>query len=531
MSNNNYQEKKQEATIWQHIDRKDFKQAAMLCVQLNRQYPEFGSGWHTMSYIALKLGNAAIALDAIDKALALQPAHLDWQLQKANTLMALRQVKQAEAIALTLADKNLTTPYQCSTLARILSGLELQEKAAVLYEKAIALDPKNAGEYYNLAAVQRYMGDVSAAENNLNKCISLNPQDADAIYLRSSLRTQTADNNHIKALRALSAQTQKPAKSVVKINYALAKELEDIGDYSLSFEYLKLAADTRRQHLNYQLDADLKTIDAIIENYSADQFEQKRQGHDAQGPIFIVGMPRTGTTLVERIVASHSEVDSAGELPNFSQQLVQLVQLARESAGGSINREQLVALTTELDFAQLGERYIKSVEAVSGKTGFVIDKLPLNFLYVGLIHLALPNAKIIHLQRNPMDTCYAVYKTLFEDVYPFSYNLTELARYYVAYQKLMAHWQQQLPGVIHTVSYEALVNNAEQEAKQLIAYCGLEWQEQCLRFYENKQASTTASATQVRQPIYQSSINKWQAYQQALQPVKAILEAAGIDCG
>jgi hypothetical protein len=154
--------------------------------------------------------------------------------------------------------------------------------------------------------------------------------------------------------------------------------------------------------------------------------------------------------------------------------------------------------------------------------------MPLNYLYVGLIHLALPNSKIIILQRDPMDTCYAIYKQLFVDAYPFSYDLEELAKYYAAYHELMEHWNTVLPGVVHTIKYEEVVNGLEKETRRLLEHCGLEWQAQCLQFHENKEASTTASTTQVRQPVYQSSVGKWRNYERELRPVVDILNQAGI---
>jgi hypothetical protein len=166
---------------------------------------------------------------------------------------------------------------------------------------------------------------------------------------------------------------------------------------------------------------------------------------------------------------------------------------------------------------------------MSGKTPRFIDKMPLNFLYAGLIHRALPGAKIVHLQRHPLDTCYAIYKTLFRDAYPFSYSLEELGRYYLAYRGLMAHWESVMPGVIHTVTYEALVDDVERESRRLLEYCDLPWEDGCLRFYENRVASTTASASQVREPVYQSSVGKWHCYREQLQPLREILEQAGVD--
>jgi hypothetical protein len=201
--------------------------------------------------------------------------------------------------------------------------------------------------------------------------------------------------------------------------------------------------------------------------------------------------------------------------------------LKAKSAARKMSRDEMVVASADLDFAALGDAYLQSTRPLTGRTPRFVDKMPLNFLYVGLIRLALPNAKIIHLQRDAMDTCYAIYKQLFVDAYPFSYRLEELAQYYVGYRQLMEHWNAVLPGVVHTVHYEALVADLESESRRLLNFCGLEWQSQCLQFHKNPDASTTASTAQIRRPIYSSSIGKWRNYEQQLQPVADILQKAG----
>ena len=283
----------------------------------------------------------------------------------------------------------------------------------------------------------------------------------------------------------------------------------------------------RRSLMQYDVQRDLDTMEAIRETYGREMFNGACKGSANAEAIFILGMPRTGTTLVERILASHTDVFAAGELNNFAVQMMSLVR--SDTADQRLSHDDLVKLSAAIDFEQLGERYVSSTRPLTGHTPRFIDKLPLNYLYVGLIHLALPNAKIINLRRNALDTCYAVYKQLFLDAYPFSYDLTELARYYVAYHRLMEHWHAVLPGVVHTVGYETLVENLDGETRKLLSHCDLEWQPQCLKFYENRDASTTASTVQVRQPVYKSSVGRWRDYREQLQPVIDILQDAGID--
>jgi hypothetical protein len=279
--------------------------------------------------------------------------------------------------------------------------------------------------------------------------------------------------------------------------------------------------------MRYDVATDLAILAKIREVYAASLFDGRIEGFDCADPIFIIGMPRTGTTLVERLLGSHSQVCAAGELNEFA---LELVRLARQLPGPTpTSRLDFVAATAGLDFRALGEGYVRRTRAMRDDRPFFIDKLPFNFLYAGLIHLALPRAKIISLRRHPLDTCYAVYKQLFKDAYPFSYDLDELGRYYIAYDELMRHWHSVMPGVIHTVAYEALVADLEGETRRLLDHCGLAWEEACLHFHRNSRASTTASAVQVRQPIYDTSIGKWRHYARQLEPLRASLERAGIE--
>ena len=404
--------------------------------------------------------------------------------------------------------------------------LEQREKAVICYERAAALEPARGKHHYNIAALRRSLGDIEVAEAHFDKAIELDPEDYEAIKIRSELRRQTPENNHVAALQAMLDDGIADSRGEVQVCYAVAKELEDLGEWERSFSYLKRGADKRRSLMRYDVQRDIDTIAAIEETFSADRFDGAAAGSDNDEAIFIVGMPRTGTTLVERVLGSHSQVYSAGELGNFATALMQQVRTL--TAGSQPPRDELVRLSAAVDFRKLGDAYVESTRPFTGKTPRFIDKLPLNFLYAGLIHLALPRARIINLKRHPLDTCYAVYKQLFVDAYPYSYDLAELGRYYAAYERLMRHWNEVLPGAVHTVEYESLVENFEPEVRRLLAHCGLSFEDACLRFHENTAASTTASTVQVRQPVYRSSVGKWRRFSSQLEPLIATLEDEGI---
>ena len=515
-----------EDRVWRSLRDNDVNQALAACRQLNGQFPGYAPGWHTASQLALKLGNPSAALTAIDRALAIDPGNTTGLLQRAVCVGRLGDTAALAPLVAELATRDLRNAYEFSALGMLYTQLEKRREAVTCYERAASLEPGRGKHFYNIGALQRSLGDVEAAEASLDKALELDPSDYEALKIRSELRAQTRERNHVEMLEGLVEEGIADPRGEVQVCFALAKELEDLGEWERSFVYLKRGADARRGLMRYDVQRDIDTMAAIERTFSAGRFDEATEGGDSDEPIFIVGMPRTGTTLVERILGSHSAVYSAGELGNFATALME--QVRGLATGPQPGRDDLVALSASVDFRRLGEAYVDSTRPFTGKTPHFIDKLPLNFLYVGLIHLALPNAKIINLRRHPLDTCYAVYKQLFVDAYPFSYDLAELGRYYAAYARLMRHWNQVLPGVVHTVEYESLVENFDDEVRRLLAYCGLEFEESCLRFHENTTASTTASTVQVRQPVYRSSVGKWRRFKDQLATLVATLEHEGI---
>jgi tetratricopeptide (TPR) repeat protein len=407
-------------------------------------------------------------------------------------------------------------------LGDLYSLLQEYQRAREHYDQALARMPAEPRYWFNRAAVRRYLGELAGAEEDYDRTLELAPQDAQTYLNRSELRTQTSASNHIAQLEhALSGA--RTWQSEVPIRYALAKEFEDLGQYARAWQQLSAGAALRRRHLQYNPRVDLDTVDWIRAAYPAGvAFDG---GCRSEEPIFIVGMPRTGSTLVDRILSSHPEVFAAGELPDFAAAVVAAAarQLVREAP-----RQELIAASAHLDFRALGEDYLRRTRPRTGKTPRFSDKLPINYLYAGLIARALPNARIVHVMRDPVATCYGLFKVLFEQGYPFSYDLLELADYYAGYRRLMDHWRAALPGRIIDFSYEALVNNPAQQIPQLLHAVGLSWHSACLEFHSNPAPVATASAAQVRRPIYSSAVSLWRHYERELQPLITRLKAAGI---
>jgi tetratricopeptide (TPR) repeat protein len=468
------------------------------------------------------------ALTQIDRVLLASPGMPQGLLTRAQCLLALGRRGEACVAAKAALAGATTEPLLLDALGSFFSFAGDQHTALEAFEQAAALAPDNAHFVFNRATVRRFLGQLAAAEADYDRVIALRPADFEAYKNRSDLRTQTAERNHVAELEGLVARGFADWRSEVQIRYTLAKEYEDLGDYRKSFDQLRQGARKRRENLRYEVANDVSTVDWIIEAFPGSvhthALDTAARMHAA--PIFIVGLPRSGTTLVDRILSSHSQVRSAGELNDFALSLVARVRIENDKE--HLPRRELVARSAHVDFAALGREYLARARAVVAEGRFT-DKMPLNYLYCGLIRRALPNAKIVHLTRHPMAAGYAMYKTLFKDGYPFSYDLDEIAQYYIAYRKLMDHWSAVMPGAVYSLNYENLVADQIDETRKLLEFCGLDWEDACAEFHRNPSATTTASASQVRRPIYGSSVAQWRHYTAQLKSLSSALESAGIE--
>jgi hypothetical protein len=297
--------------------------------------------------------------------------------------------------------------------------------------------------------------------------------------------------------------------------------LEDLGDHAESFVWLKRGADARRAALSYQVERDVEAMALIAEVFSAEKLATPAPGASYARPIFIVGLPRTGTTLIERILGMHSQVTALGELTELP------LAVTRAAAGGQ--KSETIRRAGAADFAAFGRDYLRAVAGYQAPRPITTDKLPSNFLYIGMLRLALPRARVIHVRRNPMDSAYAIYKTLFRMGYPYSYDLGDLAAYHAAYDRLMAHWRAAAPGFVVDLQYEDLATAPEATARALFERLDLNWEPACLDFHRDTGPVATASAAQVREPVHRGSVDLWRRYEAGLAPFAAKLRALGVD--
>ena len=501
----------------------DLPGASTLALELIRNFPDDPRAWTLMGSVHLRAERPDLAAVCLERALERAPADPAALIRYGQCLARLGRHREALVVAEAAAALPLATAALADGLGTLYSHCDAPTRALPLYARAVAAAPGNAAYLYNLATAQRMVGALSAAEASLDELIAVRPDDYAAYYTRTDLRTQTPERNHVGALRTLLHQGVADRTAQVMLRFALAKELEDLGEYAASFEQLAQGCRLQRAAMTYDVAEDVATMERIIATHDAAALKSGR-GHDADAAIFIIGLPRSGTTLVESILSSHSEVRSGGELQAFPQACIQAVQAL---GGTAVPKLAFVERALSLDPRELGERYVAATQALTaGKRRFT-DKLPLNYLYAGLIRRALPHARIVALVREPMDSCYAMYKALFTGAYPFSYDLDDLGRYFVAWQGLMRHWQEALGEALLVVRYEELVGEQEAVTRRILEHCGLPWQAACLEFHRRAGSVATASAVQVRRPLYNTSIGKWRHYEQQLRPLARYLSASG----
>jgi tetratricopeptide (TPR) repeat protein len=395
-----------------------------------------------------------------------------------------------------------------NNLGNLLLAQGIPEDAMVHYKRALAIDPDHASAHNNLGNIFRDQGKFDSAMAHFDRAIDINPLSAEAHYNRAELRTFHPGDAELAALEALGRREDPDASKSLFIHFALGKALEDTGSHARSFEHLIRGNRLKRSRIDYDEPGVVELFRRIGAAFDSSVFRRPAEGGDpSQVPIFIVGMPRSGTTLIEQILASHPRVHGAGELQDLA-------------TCQPFGFPECVELLDSASLKRIGQSYLSRLPALpDGKTRLV-DKLPDNFLRIGLIRLILPNARIIHSVRNPIDTCVSCYSKLFTAGQNFSYDMAELGRYYRRYRDLMTHWQSVLPTeAMLEVVYEDVVDDLEGQARRLIDYCGLPWDDACLSFHKTRRAVKTASATQVRKPLFRSSLQRWRRYEARLGPL------------
>lgn len=498
-------------------------EASACCRRLLGAKPDLAEGHFLVGLIAIELKQTWTAISAFGSVTKLQPDHAAAWAQLAKLFVSAGQPNRGDAALAKAVEHHDGNPAVLDLIGTIHGLLGDQEEASNWISKAVKKEPEAVPFLVNFANNHMFLGKLDAAERDLNKVLQLQPGNPNAHWILSNVR-KAVDEKHIQVLEELVTQEERNPKALAFLNYGLGKELEDLQQWDRAYAAFERGATHRRRIIDYDEKAEIEMYEAFSKTFTADWLQQSAAGCEDPSAIFIVGQPRTGTTLVERIITSHSSVHSAGELRQFGTCMRRLSNYREPKR----NSAKLAGLTADIDAEKLGKAYLATTKMMRGATPRFVDKLPPNYLNIPLILKALPKAKIIHLIRDPMDACFSSYKQLFADAYPHSYDQVEMARHHARYYRMMALWRERFPGRFFDIVYEDVARDLEPNARALIDYLQLPWEDACLHFHKQTAAVTTASAVQVRQPVHTGSIGRWRRYEKNLQTMQQTLDGLGV---
>lgn len=506
------------------LDRGDTKQAEQWCKKILQSNPNLAQGHFLVGLIALSMDEKRIAANVFLKVTKLDSSHAGaWaHLAKIFSELGLT-VRADEAIA-----KAASLKPEHAIIKNIIGSVYTQigehEKAADWYGQAYENAPKNPAYATNLANAYNFIGKRHDAEAVIKSLLNIDPQNPQAHWIGAGLKRQTSDESAQDMLEMADGFDGNHSAQAF-LYYGAGKVFEDVENWDAAFKAFEKGAAAKRKTVEFNEAAEIKLFETLHKRFD-DQWitGEIADSHQQSNPVFIVGQPRTGTTLIERIITSHSKVKSAGELQQF---YLSMRRLCKVQTPMRINSE-LIEEAMNIDSALLGRAYLHATRSFQEGGGYFVDKMPVNYLYVPLIAKALPQAKIIHVTRSAADSCFSSFKQLFAQAYPHSYDLEEMARHHVRYQKLMQHWREVVGERMLDVSYEETVVDLEPNARRLIEFLDLDWDAACLDFHKHSGAVSTASAAQVREPAHTRSVGRWKRYETPLAPVIDILNNAGL---
>ncbi len=502
----------------------EYRAAHGICLEVLKNDPGNAEAYYLLGILTRDHGNIARAADLFRAATDRRPDHAPAHAQLARCLLALSRRGDAVDAARAAARLEPADAFTLDTIGVVLSRAGLHREALPWYARACSADPGNANFQYNHAAALQFAGDLEAARAAYARCAEADPADTRGLPAIVQITRQTADENQIPALEALFERHTDDPDAALRIGHALAKAHEDLKNPAEALAWLDRAKTAKRRTVSHDPKADAALFEAAIR--SATTLRGRTSGAEG-APVFICGMPRTGTTLVDRILSGHSALASAGELTDFA---LVLKRLAKTQSNLVLDPETLDA-AAGVDLTALGNGYMQHVRASLGIAGRFTDKMPLNILLAPVILAALPEARVICLRRHPADTVLSNYRQMFAtsfSYYNYAYTLEDTAAYYVQFDRMAGHFERVLPADRFTVvRYENVVAGIETEARRLLDFCGLDFEPQCLAFHENAAPVATASSAQVREPLYTSALGRWRRYEAGLGPALDILEAAG----
>jgi tetratricopeptide (TPR) repeat protein len=476
--------------------------------------------------IRVNLANALLALGRheaatvhLEAALAVAPGTARTYFMLAGALIALGRHADAEPHYRKAIELKPGYSEAHSNLGLVLASLGRHEDALASFRAALALKPDLAEAHAGSGQQLKILGCIDEARQAFARAVQLAPRRGEHHRGLAELTQFTSGNPQLAAMEAL-AEGPIPEADLLQLHFALGKAYADIGAHEKAFHHFVGGNALKRRREPYNEAETLGNMARIARVFSRELIAQKAMlGDRSELPVFVVGMPRSGTTLIEQMLASHPRVVGAGERPDIANAVNKL------QADAGVPFPELVLSMGERELRGVAADYLAALGPVAPLPMRITDKMPTNFLFAGLIHMALPGARILHACRDPLDTCVSCFSKLFASGMAFTYDLAELGRYYRGYRALMAHWREVLPpGVMLDVQYEELVADFESQARRIVAFCGLEWDARCLAFHATQRPVRTASALQVREPVYTNAVGRWQPYAPMIRP---LLEALG----
>ena len=504
----------------------NLEQAADCCRRVLAAQPDLAQGHFLVGLVALESHDRRAAYRAFAAVTRLQPRHAAAWAQLARLLLGDGRVHRAAAALRKAAACDSDDPQVDDLLGAVHALLGEHSLARDRFRAANRRRPDHPPFMLNLANNHIHHGETDAARALLEKIIALCPDSPQAHWTLSGLAA-ARDRRHIRQMQTLlrPAPGGEPhPRARAFYHYAIGKEREDLRQWRDAFAAYEQGARARRATVEYDEDSEIAMFEYLSEHYTRDWLDSRPPGHPTPAPIFVLGQPRTGTTLVERIIGSHPQVHSAGELQQFG---LAVRRLARHRQPQRFSAA-LFARAKDLDPARLGALYMQTTRPLQGRAPRFLDKLPQNYLFIPLLLAALPQARIVHVTREPLDACLASFKQLFADAYLHSYTQEETARHHIRYRRLMDTWRERFPGRFYDIAYEKTVADLEPQARALLDYLRLPWHPACLDFHRQAAPVSTPSALQVRQPPHTRSVGRWKKYARQLRPMRAVLREAGM---
>ncbi|RWN49374.1 MAG: tetratricopeptide repeat protein [Mesorhizobium sp.] len=482
-------------------------------VSLQPTNPDFLNNFGT---VMRDLGRPAAAIDFFRGAVDLRPDQLAARDNLGSSLKQVGQFEEAEEIYRGTVARNPFHVRARIGLAETLQEAGRLDEALAVFREALAIRPKDADLLHGLGVGLMEKGKLDEAVDLFRQALAINPAMATAWLMLTQVKRQKERDSELGGMEAQHAKAPRDSLARMQLSFGLGKANDDLRDYGRAFDYFAEGNAIRRKGINYDQARTRAEFEAMKATFDAGFFEKHRPSSISDDtPIFIVGMPRSGTTLVEQIIASHPQVYGAGELSILKKAVGK--QFPATMPGGF---PWGVSDMGDADFAEAGQAYLDMLHARYPNMRHVTDKMPGNFLLVGFIHMMMPKARIIHCARDAAATCLSIYKVHFRgDSHRYGYDLGELADFHNLYTDIMKHWHTVLPGVVHDVRYEDFVADQEGQTRALIAHLGLPWDDAALSFHETDRPVRTASAAQVRQPMYQGSVDLWKRYGDRLKPL------------